>query len=292
MVLQMQVEDDMNVQDDDQVRDEFTAVVSAFEYVTGLQAVFRPMSNRWDAITGPDIRESPFTYHRSDFCNTMKWRDLPACTRSDNQEVIAACTSPSPARRRPFVRTCHAGAAEIIIPLWSGAVLVGVIFLGQFKGSGSPARGLPELRQLSGEQIRHFVRLTEPLQRFVLDVLRRLDSGGAAPRTSRRGEIEDYIRSSLAGRPSLSDLSTRLNLSPTRTSHVVREETGSSFSELVRQQRVVLACDLLTRTDSTVKAIAAQVGFNDTAYFSRYFKEKVGKTPTDYRHEHSRDVAV
>lgn len=47
--------------------------------------------------------------------------------------------------------------------------------------------------------------------------------------------------------------------------------------------RIKHACLLLSQTDKTVTEIAAGCGFNDSSFFTRIFKNRMGVTPTDYR---------
>lgn len=125
-----------------------------------------------------------------------------------------------------------------------------------------------------------------------MDALKRLDREHNGLAVGRRGVIERYIRRSLLAGPSLSELASLLSLSRSRTCHVVREETGHSFQDLVQERRVAVARDLLANGDGTIGWIARQTGFKDTAYFCRYFKRKTGMTPTDFRNQYRRLLPV
>ena len=45
------------------------------------------------------------------------------------------------------------------------------------------------------------------------------------------------------------------------------------------------AKELLSSTGMEIGAITASVGYSQTSYFSRKFKEYTGKTPNEYRRE-------
>lgn len=62
-----------------------------------------------------------------------------------------------------------------------------------------------------------------------------------------------------------------------------KKHTGVSPNEYLITQRISAACQLLARTDKSVSAIAAEVGYGDQYYFSRIFKKKVGMPPLRYR---------
>src|SRR5690606_38005098 len=58
--------------------------------------------------------------------------------------------------------------------------------------------------------------------------------------------------------------------------------TGLSTSEFIRSQRLILATDLLKRSDANISEIGYTVGFSDPSYFSKCFKETYHCTPTEY----------
>lgn len=61
------------------------------------------------------------------------------------------------------------------------------------------------------------------------------------------------------------------------------QEIGISPWEYLNRYRIKEARRLLGVTDLTITEIAAQVGFDDPAYFSRVFKVQTGQSPKEYR---------
>lgn len=59
--------------------------------------------------------------------------------------------------------------------------------------------------------------------------------------------------------------------------------TGETPSTYIQHLRLNKACELLKNTDSQIGEIAMQCGFDDSAYFSRIFKQVHGKTPSQFR---------
>lgn len=59
--------------------------------------------------------------------------------------------------------------------------------------------------------------------------------------------------------------------------------TGVSPHKYHLELKVMRAKELLLATDKSVKEISYELGFQTIHYFSRLFKEKVGKNPTDFR---------
>ena len=289
-VWDMSADDDEIIQAISDLAEELTGSLDAFEIASGFQVCLRALSHHWDDLDGRLIVGERYEYHRSDFCVSWKERALAACTRCDNNELLPACTERGVRRRDPFLRTCHAGADEVIVPVWSQNVLVAVLFIGQFVARDGDAPA--ELPRLVGEARSRILGLARPLRYYLIDVLGRLERIKSNPRVGKRAMIENYVRESLADGPSLQGLSARLSLSTSRASHVVREATGESFQEVVERQRIGVATDLLSRTDATVAAVGIQVGFRDPGYFSRYFKLKTGLTPGEFRRGSARRVPV
>lgn len=65
----------------------------------------------------------------------------------------------------------------------------------------------------------------------------------------------------------------------------VKRQYGKSPSKLIQERIVLEAKKLLHLTYKPVKEIAAELGFEDEFYFSRYFKKEVGVSPRKYRED-------
>lgn len=274
------------------LRDEIASVFEAFEHTTNLQVCLKPMSDRWRDPAGRYVVPERFLGHHSLFCYAVKAQAFSACAKNDRADLPLVCFPMAGRVVEPFIRTCHAGADEVLIPLWSDGLLVGVVFVGQFTRTHGRAATPLELPHLSSSEAEHLRKLTVPLKAYLMDVLSRLEREYQGRALGRRGVIEGYIRRSLVAGPSLPELASLLSLSRSRTCHVVREETGHSFQDLVEERRITVARDLLANGDGTIGWIARQAGFKDTAYFCRYFKRKTGMTPTDFRNQYRRLVPV
>ena len=58
--------------------------------------------------------------------------------------------------------------------------------------------------------------------------------------------------------------------------------TGLTVNEFIKNHRMQKAGEMLLQTNMNVNEVAFTVGYNDTKYFSREFKKKFGKTPSEY----------
>lgn len=107
-----------------------------------------------------------------------------------------------------------------------------------------------------------------------------------AQSTSRRealARVGRYVREHLAGRLTLADAAAAAVLSPNYLAHLLKKETGRTFTALVTERRMEQACELLAHTGMRISDVARAVGFDDEAYFARRFRQWFGVSPRDYR---------
>ncbi|WLR50135.1 AraC family transcriptional regulator [Bacillus tianshenii] len=96
----------------------------------------------------------------------------------------------------------------------------------------------------------------------------------------------EYISSNYHEDLSIKKVANKVHLSHTYFSRLFKKELGISFVEYVTNVRIKRAKWLLSHTNDTIEAIAAQVGFNTPNYFSSIFKKHVGVSPSEYRESH------
>ncbi|MFO8063684.1 MAG: response regulator [Spirochaetia bacterium] len=82
---------------------------------------------------------------------------------------------------------------------------------------------------------------------------------------------------------SLEHAAAQARLSPQYLSRAFKKHVGMSFVDYVHAVRVRRAKTLLRDSQLSVKEIAAGVGFSDSNYFSRVFKQQCGLTPSEFR---------
>ncbi|MBI4195179.1 MAG: helix-turn-helix transcriptional regulator [Betaproteobacteria bacterium] len=107
-----------------------------------------------------------------------------------------------------------------------------------------------------------------------------------AQRKSRRdalSRVVRYVRENLARRISLPDVAAAADLSPNYLAHLLKKETGKTFTDLVTERRMEKAQELLVHTTMRISEVAEAVGFEDEAYFARRFRQCFDIAPRDYR---------
>ena len=68
------------------------------------------------------------------------------------------------------------------------------------------------------------------------------------------------------------------------------ELTGKTPIEFIRLMRLKRAAQYLEKSQLSISEIAFKVGFNEPKYFSKYFKEEYGTSPTEYIKKSFREV--
>lgn len=91
------------------------------------------------------------------------------------------------------------------------------------------------------------------------------------------------IREQVSNPITRSDVARMIGISSTRLADLLRERTGRTFTELVREARVQRASELLGNSEMSMAAIASECGFCDQSYFTHVFQEVRRCTPKQYR---------
>lgn len=194
----------------------------------------------------------------------------------------------------PFVHICWKGVQEVVVPLLRDGVHFGSLFAGIWRRPDAtlplaadrlPTAAIEAYRELPEFDEARAQALGELLTVFaqgLLDELDRVVIIDARPE-SRKAEIRRYVRYHAAQPITLADLARELHLSPSRTSHTVKELFGKSFQELLRDERMQRAKYLLLSTDYAVGQVARMVGMPDEYHFNRTFKACIGTPPGRFR---------
>lgn len=106
---------------------------------------------------------------------------------------------------------------------------------------------------------------------------------GADLRHPLLSELRDLIEQNYGTLHTPADYARRLHVTAKTLGRIVRENLGTTPTELIRNRILIHAKWQLLHTLRPVKEIARELGFSDELYFSRLFRKATGHSPTFFR---------
>jgi AraC-like DNA-binding protein len=112
-------------------------------------------------------------------------------------------------------------------------------------------------------------------------------AGTCVPGVDRRHPViallSDLIEQHYCTLHSPADYAARLHVTAKTLGRIVRDQLGTTPSDLIRNRILIHAKWQLLHTLKPVKEISRELGFSDELYFSRLFKKATGHSPTFFR---------
>lgn len=144
------------------------------------------------------------------------------------------------------------------------------------------------IRALTGPLAKRLIAMAEQLYRHPQgagEVLTALDALLLRPaRLDRRvGHVVEQLIAANAARPSNATLAASVRLSPSRMSHLFRQQSEVSVRAFCSYLRVRRGLLKLLGESPTIAAAAADSGFADQAHLTRMCKSRFGRTPNAVR---------
>lgn len=119
-------------------------------------------------------------------------------------------------------------------------------------------------------------------------VLATYQGRGEAGRTASLAEKAlTFIEENYMNQIRLEDVAAHIDRTAYHTSHLVKEATGMTVVEHVREVRIKNACRKLAYSSTPIEEVISSCGFISASYFHRVFREKLGTTPNRYRTSHA-----
>lgn len=81
----------------------------------------------------------------------------------------------------------------------------------------------------------------------------------------------------------LADIAGEIGQPTYYVSRLLKKHTDSNFKELLQQRKLQQASYLLSQTPLSVEAVMNAVGYDNSSFFYRKFREKYGCSPKEYR---------
>ncbi len=242
------------------------------------------------------VETGTFRYkHRLPECIRAKALNESRCAQFCWHELLRRL----PEYPRGGLKFCHAGICDWFMPVSSTPTLPPLVLVagGRRCPDEIPAN-LPVYREplektiaptcpaTSREELllvhEGLSQLAARLQLFLTEQqgARHSDDSLKSPR---RDAIHSWIDHNFHQPVTLGDCARHFFLSESRMSHVVEQETGSNFRDLLAARRIREAEILLLHSREPVSAIAARSGFSSMSSFLRTFKRFRSMPPLAYR---------
>ncbi len=125
--------------------------------------------------------------------------------------------------------------------------------------------------------------LASTVKSFVISALTVSASEGPGRYKAITLRLRKLLDSHLALEKSPAAYASMLNISEVYLNEAVKASTGLSAGAYIRAAVIIEAKRQLAYTSLPTNEIAYGLGYEDYAYFSRFFKKNVGVSPTDYR---------
>lgn len=84
----------------------------------------------------------------------------------------------------------------------------------------------------------------------------------------------------------LTEISNEVNQPAYYVSRLLKKHVNSNFKELLQQRKLQQAAWLLSETLLPVETVMANIGYDNSSFFYRKFREKYGCSPKNYRKSH------
>ena len=127
--------------------------------------------------------------------------------------------------------------------------------------------------------------LSNMLQSFFSFILRDYETYFRPTEDKKKLEIAGYLQKHYK-EATLKSTAAYFHYNQAYFSRMIKEYTGKTFSELIREYRMNQAVKLLEESDFMVNEIAQMVGYGSIEHFTRAFRDDFGISPLQYRKRH------
>lgn len=100
-------------------------------------------------------------------------------------------------------------------------------------------------------------------------------------------KAEDYIEMNFSEDISMEEMAGKLHVHPSHLMRVFKKEKGITISHYRNLRRIKEAKELILFSNLSMTEIAIMVGFSNSQYFSKFFKDVEGVTPVEYKKKNS-----
>jgi AraC-like DNA-binding protein len=263
----------------------FRLVMESLSRLSGLHVCLHDLTG-FTRSEGRGLLPRSLMLHWHPFCRAAKRR--PGGEKRCLSDCAVAANRRAAEVRRPFIKRCHAGAVEVVVPVMLGGRHAGTLFAGPTAARAADCRcGMPARPMRTRAELLELGRLLSVITVFAAEAgqalqLRRIEEGARSEpvRLALRFAAERCCEP-----VTVADAARDAYLSPSRFAHLFSEETGVPFHRYLNALRLDRARSLLAHSSLKIAEVAAQCGFCNQNYFAEVFRRAAGCTPSRFRQE-------
>ena len=124
-----------------------------------------------------------------------------------------------------------------------------------------------------------YIQLMERIIRHTADGIHQ----AADRRNSLIRDCESYIAGHYEKCASVAEIARAIGTSSSYLSRIFKEATGRTIIQTLNQRKIEKAKEFLSSGDMKIYEVADALGFENTTYFSHFFKKHTGVSPKDYK---------
>lgn len=259
------------------------SALSELSRLVGLPCIWKPITN-W-TVRHPAFQECHY-HHCSAFC--IKVKSDPERFKKCAVQERDSLFQDSQSKTEPYLKRCHAGVTEIVVPIFEYGDIAGWLLMGPFREAGSQFSGYAATRKewtrcpiLTKAEIEQKMAVAKVFASGLIGISPR--GRNFRPEDARVGKALGYVKEHIGERLLAGTVARYCGLSLSRFTQLFSKQMGLSFTDYVLQERVHLAEKFLADPFRFKADIAEELGFSDQSHFTRAFKKVTGLTPGDYQ---------
>lgn len=245
-----------------------------------------------------DLLKTDFTkvshtkYEFNKYCKCIRetTKGKKACRMSD-LKLLEKCKS----TRKLQMHICHAGLADMAVPIIYDSEIIGYIVFGQLRldSDFSKLEAYISSMQLDKKEMKkHYNKINF----YDSDKIRSISSIASMlvkyillenmlkPNTNENiKKVTEFINDNLENELSVKLISKSVNISKSVLYKKFHTYFNCTISEYINVRRVEKSVEYLTKTDLSMEDISQKVGFASSSYYSKIFKKIMGMSPLKYK---------
>jgi len=96
-------------------------------------------------------------------------------------------------------------------------------------------------------------------------------------------KLYNYLITNFHRELNLSEVADHINLNPSAFCRYLKNVTNKTFSDIINELRIGIACKNLIYSNECISQIAYDCGYNNVSYFNRQFKKLKNMAPREFR---------